>query len=147
MRKNGNTPTVAEQRKYMVLDVSAAKRIALIWLQTAHLENSISFGLPEVDDRYHIWRVPLLNKASGERIGEIVIDARTSLVSQDKSTTAASLEARLLGRAEEVVEKDDSRSNGVYKLSNMRNTIASGDSEFVLQDLPAESVDLVFTSP
>jgi len=29
----------------------------------------------------------------------------------------------------------------------MRNTIALGDSEFVLQDLPAESVDLVFTSP
>lgn len=41
MRKNGNIPTVAEQRKYMVLDVNAAKRIALFWLQSAQLENSV----------------------------------------------------------------------------------------------------------
>ena len=147
MRKNGNIPTVAEQRKYMVLDVNAAKRIALFWLQSVQLENSVDFGLPEVDDRYHIWRVPLLNKASKERIGEVVIDARTSLILQDKSTFAASLEAHLLGRGEETVEKNAARSNGTYKLSAMRNTIALGDSEFVLQDLPAESVDLVFTSP
>ncbi len=138
---------MAEQRKYMVLDVNAAKRIALFWLQSAQLENSVDFGLPEVDDRYHIWRVPLLNKASKERIGEVVIDARTSLISQDKSTAVASLEARLLGRNEEIVEQSASRSNGTYKLSAMRNTVALGDSELVLQDLPAESVDLVFTSP
>lgn len=131
----------------MVLDVNAAKHIALFWLQSAQLENSVDFGLPEVDDRYHIWRVPLLNKASKERIGEAVIDARTSLILQDKSTTVASLEARLLGRGEETVEKNASRSNGTYKLSAMRNTIALGDSELVLQDLPAESVDLIFTSP
>ena len=147
MRKNGNIPTVAEQRKYMVLDVNAAKHIALFWLQSAQLENSVDFGLPEVDDRYHIWRVPLLNKASKERIGEVVIDARTSLILQDKSTPVVSLEARLLGRGEETIEKSAARSNGAYKLSAMRNTIALGDSEFVLQDLPAESVDLVFTSP
>lgn len=147
MRKNGNIPTVAEQRKYMVLDVNAAKGIALFWLQSAQLENSVDFGLPEVDDRYHIWRVPLLNKASKERIGEVVIDARTSLVLQDKSTSVVSLEARLLGRREETVEKSTARSNSSYKLSAMRNTIALGDSEFVLQDLPAESIDLVFTSP
>jgi DNA modification methylase len=147
MRKNGNIPSVAEQRKYMVLDVNAAKRIALFWLQNAQLENSVDFGLPEVDDRYHIWRVPLLNKVSKERIGEVVIDARTSLILQDKSTSIVSLEARLLGRSEETVEKSTARSTGTYKLSTMRNTIALGDSEFVLQDLPAESVDLVFTSP
>ena len=138
---------MAEQRKYMVLDVNAAKRIALFWLQGAQLENSVDFGLPEVDDRYHIWRVPLLNKASKERIGEVVLDARTSLILQDKSTSVVSLEARLLGRSEETTPKNTTRSNGTYKLSAMRNTIALGDSEFVLQDLPAESVDLVFTSP
>lgn len=147
MRKNGDGPTVAEQRKYMVLDVQAAKRIALIWLQSAQLENSVEFGLPEVDDRYHLWRVPLLNKASQCRIGEAVIDARTSLILQDKSTSAKTLEARLLGRSDETVTKAEARQNGTYKLSYMRNTIALGDSEFVLQDLPAESVDLVFTSP
>jgi hypothetical protein len=147
MRKNGDGPTVAEQRKYLVRDVEAAKQIASIWLQSAQLENSVNFGLPEVDDRYHIWRVPLLNRASKARIGEIVIDARNSLILQDKSTSAATLEARLLGRSEEAVAKAESRQNGTYKLSYMRNTIALGDSEIILQELPAESVDLIFTSP
>src|SRR5438132_10937783 len=79
--------TVAERRNYAVLDVSAARQISQIWLQAAQLENAVDFGLPEVDDRYHVWRVPLLNKATQERIGEVVIDAHTSLILEDKSTT------------------------------------------------------------
>jgi DNA modification methylase len=111
------------------------------------LENAIDFGLPEVDDRYHIWRVPLLHAATKGCIGEVVIDAYTSLILQDKSTSAARLEARLLGRGEEAAANPPSRTNGTYQLSTLRNTIALGDSEEVLQELPAEGVDLVFTSP
>ncbi len=144
MRKNFS---VAEQRKYSVLDVNAAKQIALIWLQAAQLENVVGFGLPEVDDRYHIWRVPLLNNAKCERIGEVVIDARTSLILKDKSTDFETLEARLLGRDEEKEKTVKPRTNGTYTLSTIRNTIALGDSEEILQDLPAQSVNLVFTSP
>jgi len=144
MRKN---VTVAGQRNYSVLDVNAAKQIALIWLQAAQLENVIGFGLPEVDDRYHIWRVPLLNKAIQTRIGEVVIDARTSLILKDKSTALETLEARLLGRDEAKEKAIKPRNNGTYALSTIRNTIAYGDSENILQDLPAQSVNLVFTSP
>lgn len=139
--------TVAEQRNYRVLDVREAKTIAYVWLQAAQLENAIDFGLPEIDDRYHVWRVPLLQKATRERIGEVVIDAHTSLVLTDKSSTSASLEARLLGRTEPETTGATSSRKKTYKLSNLRNTIASGDSEKILQELPAESVDLVFTSP
>ena len=56
--------TVAIKRKYNVLDVKSAKKVASFWLERAKLENAIKFGLPEVDDRYHIWRVPLVGKAS-----------------------------------------------------------------------------------
>ena len=49
-----SVPSVAEQRNYRVVDVNAAKQIALVWLQKAQLENAVGFGLPEVDDRYHI---------------------------------------------------------------------------------------------
>lgn len=66
--------TVAEKRKYSVVNVQSAKQIALVWIEQANLHNVIRFGLPEVDDRYHIWRVPLLNAATTERIGEVVID-------------------------------------------------------------------------
>ena len=70
--------TVATKREYNVLDVKSAKKVASFWLGRAKLENAIEFGLPEVDDRYHIWRVPLVGKASNDRIGEVVIDAYTS---------------------------------------------------------------------
>ena len=140
------TPSVAKQRNYSILDVQSAKQVASVWLEQAQLQNAITFGLPEVDDRYHVWRVPLLNKANDVRIGEAVIDARTSLILEDKSTDGSTLEARLLGRnGKSKLSKP--RPNGNFVLSTLRNTIALGDSEEILQELPASSIDLVFTSP
>jgi DNA modification methylase len=139
--------TVAEKRQYAVLGVNDAKRVATEWLTKLQLQNAVSFGLPEIDDRYHVWRVPLLTLASEDRIGEVVIDAHTSLVQEDRSTRAEVLEARLLGRSDPVKKKLSSSRNGSYALSSLRNVIALGDSGKILQDLPAESIDLVFTSP
>lgn len=140
--------TVAQQRNYTVLDVQTAKKIALTWLKEIRLENALIFGLPEIDDRYHIWRVPLLTVVGEEFIGEVVIDARTSLILENKTSSQATLEARLLGRSTEPVPQNSTRhSKNSYALSDMRNTIALGDAEDILPDLPAESIDLVFTSP
>jgi len=138
--------TVAEKRKYNVLDVKSAKKVASFWLERAKLENAVEFGLPEVDDRYHIWRVPLVGKISRDHIGEVVIDAYTSLIVEDKSTNSEVLEARLLGRNGHPGTKAK-KQNGSYVLSSLRNTIAQGDSEELLQELPAGSVNLIFTSP
>lgn len=138
--------TVATKRNYNVLDVKSAKKVATFWLQHVKLENAIEFGLPEVDDRYHVWRVPLVGKASHERIGEVVIDAYTSLIVEDKSTKPELLESRLLGRYGQSKIRPR-KQNGTYVLSSLRNTIAQGDSEELLQELPAGSVNLIFTSP
>lgn len=137
---------IAEERNYKVLNVESAKEISLVWLQNMQLEHVIKFGLPEVDDRYHIWRVPLVGKADNSFIGEVIIDAYTSLINKDKSTSQKNLEARLLGRNGNG-EKNHSKSNGKYSLSTLRNIIALGDSEVILQDFPSDSIDLVFTSP
>ncbi|OIO96344.1 MAG: site-specific DNA-methyltransferase [Armatimonadetes bacterium CG2_30_59_28] len=143
-----NQPTATAQRKYAVLDVQTAKSVAFVWLQSLRLDSVIAFGLPEVDDRYHVWRVPLLNNGSQDRIGEVVIDAWSSLVLQDKSTSTTTLEERLLGRNGETDSKATAtHSKAAYQLSCLRNTIALGDCEEVVQELPAASVDLVFTSP
>ena len=138
--------TVAEKRKYNVLDVKSAKKVTAFWLERAKLENAVEFGLPEVDDRYHIWRVPLVGKTSHDRIGEVVIDAYMSLIIEDKSTKPEVLESRLLGRNGHSKTKAK-KENGTYVLSSLRNTIAQGDSEELLQELPAGSVNLIFTSP
>src|SRR5258708_31238295 len=121
-------PTVAEQRKYALGDGAAAKSVATVWLKQAKLDHVTEFGLPEIDDRYHVWRVPILNALSKERIGEVVIDARTSLIQERKSTSPAALEARLLGREE---PRTVSTATPQYPLSDLRNTIAMSDCEHV----------------
>src|SRR5271157_5701018 len=110
-----NNKTVAEKRNYSVLDVKSAKAICLMWLKRAELNQAVNLGLPEIDDRYHIWRVPITSKATESRIGEIVIDARTSLILENKTTTQDVLEARLLGRKSQVQKRVlKSASNGFY---------------------------------
>jgi DNA modification methylase len=142
------TSTVAAIRKYAVEFVSAAKSISTGWLKTHNLENAVGFGLPEVDDRYHIWRVPLVRAGTKDRIGEVVIDAYTSLISASETTAPDVLEARLLGRNES--EKAEPNGNGKPSqmlASFIRNTVILGDSEQALLDMPSQSVDLIFTSP
>jgi len=116
------------------------------WLESVHLKKAVSLGLPEIDDRYHIWRVPLLAQHTNERVGEAVIDAVTSLIDDCKTTQPPVIEARLLHRT----VNDDGKQRGSvpkYQPSALRNTLILGDSEFALQEMPASSVDLVFTSP
>ncbi|HEY73458.1 MAG: site-specific DNA-methyltransferase [Chloroflexi bacterium] len=137
--------TVAEQRDYNVLTVKDARDIATIWLENMELEGAMVFGLPEIDDRYHVWRVPLVGKNQHGRVGEIVIDAQTSLICENKTTSKEILEERLLRKRGR--KKKRSKNNEQYKVSALRNTIACGDAEDILQQLPEESIDLVFTSP
>lgn len=142
--------TVAQQRRYGVLSTEEAKRIASARLAGMELDRVTKFGLPEVDDRYHVWRVPVLDVAD-QRLGEVVIDARTSIVDTKRSSSAGQIEARLLKRDGEEARRAKkvraARGNPGGNHHNLRNTIALGEAADVLEDLPPGSVDLVFTSP
>lgn len=142
--EENNRKTIAEKRGYSVKTVEDAKKIGLIWLKETDLENVIKFGLPEIDDRYNFWRIPLISTDLISLIGEIVIDAYSTLIIQEKTTSKEILEKRLLKR-------DDSVKSSIkiknYIISSLRDTIALGDSEEVLKDFPAQSIDLIFTSP
>ncbi len=139
-------PKVAKIRNYRVQTVKEAKEIASAWLEKIELKNVVSFGLPEIDDRYHVWRVPLKKKNTSTQIGEIVIDARTSLIQHEKTTKKEILENRLLKRDNTKKQKNKTKISAP-KISTLRNTIAFGDSEEILANMPNESVDLIFTSP
>jgi len=148
-KPNKGNLTVAQQRHYGVLDTKQAKGIASARLSGMELDRVTRFGLPEVDDRYHIWRVPVLDIA-GQRLGEVVIDARTSIVDPKRSTSAEQMEARLLKRDERKERRARTRANKGNpggNRHNLRNTIALGEAANILEDLPPGSVDLVFTSP
>ncbi len=133
-----------KKQSYKITTVEQAKTVSKNYLKTIELDKAIEFGLPEVDDRYHIWRVPIRNK-SKDMIGEIVIDAITTLINEKKTTSKELLESRLLGRKNGKTKNNT--KNGTPKISNLRNTIGLGDSEELLAETPNESIDLVFTSP
>jgi DNA modification methylase len=141
--------TVAEQRRYSVLTTRDAKRIASMQLRHWDLEPFITFGLPEIDDRYHVWRVPLLSSTTNERVGELVINARTSKVNAVKSTAQAILRDRLHGNATQALESATRRNGKPPSPSNIkpRDVILLGDCAQVLGSVPPQSVHLVFTSP
>jgi len=143
--ENSKVSKIAISRNYKVLNVDEARQIAKEWVSKMNLENIVDFGLPEIDDRYDIWRVPLVNAHTKTPIGEVTIDARTTLIDERKTTKLNVLEARILGRRE--IGKGKQLQNEKYVLSSLRNTIACGDSEQILLELPADSIDLVFTSP
>lgn len=130
---------------YRVTSAKEAKAISLDYLKQQELDKVISFGLPEIDDRFNIWRVPLKSK-DGTAIGEVVIDAITTLIDSAKTTPKDLLENRLLGRSD-VSLKRKKKSGETPKISSLRNTVGMGDSEALLKELPSECVDLIFTSP
>ena len=129
---------------FRVKTAKMAREISLRYVESFELQNVVGFGLPEVDDRYALWRVPIVAK-NGERIGEVVIDGMTTEVDSERSTTKEVLENRLLGRKANA--KSKRRHDAVPHMSTLRNTIIQGQSEVALRDLPEGSIDLVFTSP
>jgi DNA modification methylase len=139
MRRNN----AAESRKYRVKAVEQAKNVSLEYLKSVELDKVVTFGLPEIDDRYHYWRVPLIGN-NNICIGEIVIDAFTSLILEKKTTKKPILESRLLGRNKGLIQTSN---NSDPKISSLRYTVGLGDCEELLLDTPNESIDLVFTSP
>lgn len=141
-----NKPLVSETRNYLVTTVAQAKEITQGWLEEISLARVITLGLPEVDDRYHVWRVPLCKEDNTTKIGEVVIDAYTTGILHGKTTKQEMLEARLLKKDEVGVTKKR-RHQDNYPISLLRNTIGFGDCIDLLDDMPASSIDLVFTSP
>lgn len=134
----------SKKDNYRISTVKSAKSVALVHIKECELDKVTKFGLPEIDDRFDIWRVPVLS-TDGVKIGEIVIDAISSFVDINKTTTKEILENRLLGRKPlSSLKKNRKRAP---KISMLSNTIRMGDSEELLMDMPNECVDLVFTSP
>jgi DNA modification methylase len=142
---SSSKPLVAEIRNYLVTTVAQSKQIVKAWLSEIELEKVITLGLPEVDDRYHVWRIPLTAKADNTRVGEAVIDAYTTELIHEKTTKPAMLETRLLKKGD---APSECKTRSVqYPVSMLRNTIGLGDCVELIDEMPTASVDLIFTSP
>jgi len=142
---NLKSSLVAEDRHYRVTTVAQARNIVTDWLKAIGLNNALQMGLPEIDDRHHIWRVGLRNGRKSN-IGEVVINAFTTEVNPDKTTKPELLETRLLHKPE-LTERSRSNPSDPCPISKLRNTIGQGNCVELIDQMPTGSVDLIFTSP
>ena len=136
------------RRGYSIRHAAHAQALAEAVVGTWDLVETTTFGLPEVDDRYHVWRVPIMH--SDSRVGELVVSAKNGVVDVARSSKLSSVQARI-----QAPESDDAltrlgsanRRRRRIVSPTLRNTILSGPSEQTLSQLPAESAQLMFTSP
>ena len=87
------------KEKFRVRSADQAKEIGKQYLLEIDLDKVIDFGLPEVDDRFSVWRVPLLSK-SCERIGELVKEKKKKEKERTKTTEKGPMKHRKLGRVD-----------------------------------------------
>jgi DNA modification methylase len=135
---------VSEARRYAVRTVDEARARADDAVEGWGLRDALRFGLPEIDDRYHVWRVPLLSRASAAATGEVVLDARSGALDAARTTAPETIRARLDHAS---APRTTASSGAAITRSPLTNTVLCGDSEGTLGTLPDGSVDLVFTSP
>lgn len=141
--KNNNL--ISKKRGYKILTTADAKKIASSYIsdQLKIDNNLFKFGLPEIDDRHDIWRVPLVY--TKKKIGEIVINAKSGSVNKSKTTKKTIITERL--SIKNKIKKKVRKTNNNPTKSTLNNTVILGDSEAELKKLPKESVNLIFTSP
>ena len=103
--------------------------------------------MPELADRFHIWRVPITLRK--KKIGEIVVNARTAEVNKSKSTKLALINRRISESTSQKVLKKKQREKPKKPVRSplLKNMLILGDSIDELKKLPKESINLVFTSP
>ena len=134
--------TLADLKHYLVTNVDQARDIAQQWLDDNKLTGTV-FGLPEIDDRYLVWKVSVLNIESAY-VGEIVIDVKTGAILKQRTTEVELMQTRLASGKDIRVSAKSSNKHAINQLDSM---VLNGDCEDMLKTLPDNSVDLVFTSP
>lgn len=136
----------ATRRNYLVKTADEAKDIVRQYLAKNTKEN-IEFGLPEINDRYHCWKVPLMY--SENNVGDIIVNAYSSDIEKNTSSELSIIQDRICKiKSSNIFGKKHKKikpSN--FKISNLHNLVIKGYSEIALKTLPEQSVDLVFTSP
>ncbi|WP_158735095.1 site-specific DNA-methyltransferase [Alteribacillus sp. YIM 98480] len=136
---------VSEKRNYLVKTTADAKEITKAYLKYNNISENFDFGLPEIDDRYHVWRVPIIRNSDKEAVAYIIIDAKDGTIDEERSTKVYLLKKKL--NEESKIKKKKKETLKKYPISPLNNMIIHGDSSQELDKLPENSIDLVFTSP
>lgn len=111
--------------------------------------NDVKLGLPEYNDRTRQWRTTLL--FNNQSLGLVYYDAMTGELDKNKSTSTSFLKKRLnLIKREKNLKKKNKRKkrDNTYYVSPLKHDLLiNDDAAHALKELPANSADLIFTSP
>lgn len=111
--------------------------------------NDVKLGLPEYNDRTRQWRTTLL--FNNQSLGLVYYDAMTGELDKNKSTSTSFLKKRLnLIKREKISKRKNKRKkrDKTYYVSPLKHDLLiNDDAAHALKELPANSADLIFTSP
>ncbi|HXG36702.1 MAG TPA: site-specific DNA-methyltransferase, partial [Dehalococcoidia bacterium] len=125
-----------------VATADEARLIASEWLASYPYVSNISYGLPEVDDRYGAWRIALLNITTGQTVGEIMISCKDGSILQATETVLISRRLKI-----QEVTQTDAVAIPLPIGEPTGADICYGDARQVLKELASGSIHLVITSP
>lgn len=128
--------------KFTVKDV---RQVVYDWIaEYLPDEEALDMGLPEYDDRYDLWRVPLVVKNHKQHlIGEIKVNYKKEVV---ESTNVDLIKSRI-DKLREVIQTETFRKSDLFYPAPVPNKVILGDAIDVLNEFPRDTAQLVITSP
>ena len=124
-----------------------ARSLAENWLDNKliFIKKYISLGLPEYDDRFNKWRVPLnLQNGSHILVGEIFINDQIDRIID---FTDIQLIKKRVEKYKNISLKNTIKTNSLFIPAAVPNKVILGNAIDVLEDFPPDTAQLVFTSP
>ena len=122
------------------MTAAEVRNVVRNWMEGRLTSNDIGLGLPEYDDRIGAWRVALVPQNNGfEPVGEVRVVDSEVIFSTDLSFAER--------RCKSTKPARPSAGKETITFCPIPSQAILGDSSDVLSDFPADSVQLVFTSP
>ncbi|MDN3509875.1 MAG: site-specific DNA-methyltransferase [Candidatus Jettenia sp.] len=130
----------------MIDNVKDIREIVHRWIDSHLLEykDNISLGLPEIDDRYNLWRVSLvLNNGNSFLIGEVKVSMGGEVVEHTETNLLIKRLKKFIDQKEIAREKIP----GLFYPAPIPNKVILGDAVNVLDEFPPDTAQLIITSP
>ncbi len=131
----------------MLKTVKEVRELVVFWLKSHMPEyiDVLSLGLPEIDDRYDLWRVPLIHHNSSEKlVGEIRLNRNGEI----HSCTDRTLLIKRINNSVQLCNDETKRENpNIFFPSPIPNKIIMGDAIKTLEEFPPDTAQLIITSP
>jgi DNA modification methylase len=131
----------------MVDTVKKVREIVNQWLREKlpDIRDNLGMGLPEIDDRYNAWRIPLTyGNGSNIQVGEIRVDKAGEVIIFTKPELIRNRAKKL---EPQIFKKKSPLPSDEIRPAPIPNKVILGDAGVVLEEFPHDTAQLIITSP